>query len=110
MFNSNLWPNSAPSQIIRPRNLSDLELDLTRSLKVKCDSAIGLPIYAFLLMFNGNIWPNSAPLQDIRLRNLSDLEFDLTRSLKIKCDDVIGLVTNGFLLICTVITCLTLTV
>ncbi len=61
-------------------------------------------------MFNSNIWPNSAPLQDIRLRNLSDLEFDLTRSLKAKCDDVIGLVIHGFLLICTVITCLTLTV
>ncbi len=61
-------------------------------------------------MFNSNIWPNSAPLQDIRLQNLSDLEFDLSRSLKVKCDDVIGLVIHGFLLICTVITCLTLTV
>ncbi len=66
--------------------MSDLEYDLSRSLKVKCDSVIELPIYAFLLMFISNIWPNSAPLQDIRLQNLSDLEFDLSRSLKVKCD------------------------
>ncbi len=70
----------APLQDIRLRNLSDLEFDLLRSLKVKCNSVIGLLIYAILLMFNRNIWPNSAPLQDIRLRNLSDLEFDLSRS------------------------------
>ncbi len=88
----------------------DLTLsDLERSLRVKCDSVIGLPIYAFLLMFNSNIWPKSAPLQDIRLRNLSDLEFDLSRSLKVKCDDVIGLAIHGFLLTYTAIACLTLT-
>ncbi len=80
MFYSNLWPNSAPSQNIRPRNLSDLEFYLLRSLKVRCDSVIRLPISAFLSMFNSNIWPNSAPLHDIRLQNLSDLEFDLSRS------------------------------
>ncbi len=67
MVNSNLWPNSAPSQDIRLQNLSDLEFDFSRSLKVKCDYVIGLSLYAFLLMFNSNIWPNSAPLQDIRL-------------------------------------------
>ncbi len=100
----------APLQDIRLRNLSDLEFDLLRSLKVKCDSVIELPIYAFLLMFNSNIWPNYAPLQDIRLQNLSDLVFDLLKSLKVKCDDVIGLVIHSFLLICTVITCLTLTI
>ncbi len=80
----------APLQDIRLRNLSDLEFDLSRSLKVICD-VIGLPIYAFLLTFNSNIWPNSAPLQDIRLRNLRDLEFDLSRSLKVKRHSVIGL-------------------
>ncbi len=37
-------------------NLGDLDNDLP--LKVKCDSAIGLSIYGFLLMFNGNIGPN----------------------------------------------------
>ena len=72
--------------------LSDLEFDLSMSLKVKCDDVIGLPTYTFLLMFNSNMWPNSAPLQDIRLRNLSDLVFDLAWSLKVKCDDVIGLI------------------
>ncbi len=51
--------------------MSDLEFDLSRSLKVKCDDVIGLSLYAFLLMFNSNIWPNSAPLQDIRLQNLT---------------------------------------
>ncbi len=90
--------------------MSDLEFDLSRLLKVKCDDVIGLSLYAYLLMFNSNIWPNSAPLQDIRLRNLSDLEFDLSRSLNVKCYDVIGLAIYGFLLIYTVITCLTLTV
>ncbi len=33
------------------QNLSDLDFDLSRSLKVKCDSVIGLHIYGFLLMF-----------------------------------------------------------
>ena len=28
MFNSNMWPNSAPLQDIRLRNLSDLDFDL----------------------------------------------------------------------------------
>ncbi len=47
MFN-NLRPNSAPLRYydIRFLNLSDLEFDLSSSLKVKCDSVIGLPIYA----------------------------------------------------------------
>ena len=59
--------------------MSDLGFDVSRSFKVKCDSVIGIPIYAFLLMFNNKIWPNFAPLQDIRVRNLSDLEIDLSR-------------------------------
>ncbi len=85
------WPNSAPLRNIRVRNLSEPDFDLSRSLKVKCDSVFGLPIYAFLLMCNNNIWPNSAPLQDKRRQNLSDLEFDLSRSLKVKCDSAIGI-------------------
>ncbi len=56
--------------------MSDPDFDLSRSLKVKCDSVIRLPIYAFILMFNSNIWPNSSPFQDKSLRNLSDLVFD----------------------------------
>ena len=62
--------------------MSDLDIDLTRSLKVKCDSVIGLPIYGFLLLFNINIWPNSAPLQDISFQNLSDLDMDLSSLLR----------------------------
>ncbi len=108
-FYSNVWTNSGPLQDIRLQNLSDIEFDLSRSLKVKCDSVIGLPIYAFLSVFNSNIWPNFAPLQDIRLQNRSDLESDLSRSLKVKCD-IIGLVIHGFVLIYPVVTCLTLTV
>ncbi len=97
MFYGNM-PNSAPLQDISFRNLSDLDFDLSRSLRVKCDSVTGLPIYPFLVMFNSNIWPNSAPLWYIRLQNVSDLEFDLWRSLKVKCDDVIGLSLYAFLL------------
>ncbi len=99
MFNGSIWPNSAPLPDTKLRNLSDLEVDPLRSLKVKCDSVIELPIYAFLLMFNSNIWPNSASLQDVRERNQSDLEFDLARSLKVKCDYVIGFAIYGFLFI-----------
>ncbi len=42
----------APLQGIRLRNLTDLEFDLSRSLKVICDDVIGLSIYAFLLYSN----------------------------------------------------------
>ncbi len=65
---------------MRLRNWSDLDFDISRSLKVKYDSVIGLTIYAFLSMFN--IWPNSAPLKVKRLQNLTDLEFVLSRSLR----------------------------
>ncbi len=118
LFHSNI--SLAPLQDIRLQTLNDLEFDLSMSyVMMSLDS----PTYAFLLMFisnlwpnsapsqDSNIWPNSSPLQDKRLQNLSDLEFDLSRSLKVKCDDVIGLVIiRGYLLICTAITCLTLTV
>ncbi len=55
--------------------MSDLGFDLSMSLKVKCNSVIGLTIYALLLMFNSNIWPNSTPLQDIRKSEW--LEFEI---------------------------------
>ncbi len=73
MFNSNIRPNWAPLRDISLRNLCDLDFDLPRSLKVKCDGAIGLPMYDILLMFNSNMRPNSAPLQDVRLRNVVEL-------------------------------------
>ncbi len=63
MFNSNIGPKQAPLRDIRLRNPSDLDFDLSRSLKVKCDSAIGIPMYDLLLMFNSNIGPNSAPYE-----------------------------------------------
>ncbi len=47
MFNSNIWPYSAPLQDISFQNLSDLDFDLSRSLRVKCDSVIGLPIFSY---------------------------------------------------------------
>ncbi len=56
MVNINLWPNSAPLRDKMLQNPDDF--DLSRSLKVKCDGAIGLPIHGFLLMFNSNIGPN----------------------------------------------------
>ncbi len=58
MVNSNLWPNSAPLRDERLQNLGELDFDLSRSPKVKCDGAFGLPIYGFLLIFNSNIGPN----------------------------------------------------
>ncbi len=56
--NGNIWPSSTPLRYI---NLSDLDFGLSMSLKVKCDGAVGLPIYSFLSMFHINIWSNSAP-------------------------------------------------
>ena len=101
MFSSNIGPNQAPLRYtcIWIQNLGEFELDHSRPLKVKCDSAIGLPICGFLLMFNSNIWPNQAHLRDIRLQNLSDLDFDLSRSIKVKFDSAIELPIFYFLLI-----------
>ena len=48
----------APLWNIRLQNPSDLDFALSKSLKVKCEGAIELPIYGFLLMFNTNIGPN----------------------------------------------------
>ncbi len=42
--------------------VNNLDFDLSRSLKVKCDGVIEHPlmmIYGFLLLFDSNIWPNS---------------------------------------------------
>ncbi len=58
------------------QSFSDLDFDLSKSLKVISESVIGLSIYDSLLVSNSNIWSNSAPLQDISLLNLSDLDFD----------------------------------
>ncbi len=46
------------------QDLSHLDFDLLRSLKVLFNYAVRLSIYAFLLVFNGNlhVWPNASPL------------------------------------------------
>ena len=54
MFDSSIWPISAPLQDIMLRSVSDPDFDLSRSLKVKCDGVIRLSIYAFLLIFMSN--------------------------------------------------------
>ncbi len=38
------------TRYIALQDLSDLDFDLSRSLRVKCDSVIGFPMYAFLLI------------------------------------------------------------
>ena len=67
-----------------PQSLSDLDFELTRSPKVKCDGAVGLSICDFLLVSNSNTWSNSGPLPDISLRNRSDLDSDLSSSRQSK--------------------------
>ncbi len=52
MFNSNLGANYAPLRDIGLQNLGDLDFDLSRSLKVKSNGAVRLPIYDFLLVSN----------------------------------------------------------
>ncbi len=98
MVNGNMRPNLAPLRDMTLWNLIDLECDLSRSLKVKCDSVIGLPIDGFILMVTSNTAPKSALLRDRRLWNQSGLDFDLSRSLKIKSNGVFGLSTYAFLL------------
>ena len=67
MVNSNIVPNLVSLRDIRLQNLGFLEFDISRSLKVKSNGAVGLPICGFLLMINSNTGPNLAPLRDIRL-------------------------------------------
>ena len=89
LFQSNVWPNSAPLRNIRLRNLSDPDFGLSMSLKVKCD-VFGLPIYAFLLMLTVTHGLTLLRYKIKGVVNLIDLEFDLSRSLNGKYD-VIGL-------------------
>ncbi len=67
----NVWSNSAPVPNIKFRNLGDLDFDLSRPLKVKCDGVIGLLVYDLLLIFDSNMWHKLAPYE-----SMSDLEFD----------------------------------
>ncbi len=79
--------------------LNYLERSKSRSLKVKCNHAIGLPIYGFLLRFTSNTWRILDLLWYIRLQNLSDLDIDLSRSHMVKCDGAVGLTICDFLLV-----------
>ena len=54
MVNSNIWRNIVPLRDTAPQNVSDLEFDLSKSIKAKCDGGIGLPIYDFWVVFNSN--------------------------------------------------------
>ena len=56
---------------IKLQNLGDLEFDLSRSLKVKSNGAVGLPIYEFLLVSNSNYMSNSHRLGVIGTRKFS---------------------------------------
>ncbi len=83
-FTSKIWLILAHlrQNLLSLQNLSDLDFDLSMSLKVKSDGAVGLtPHMPFPMVFNSNTWPNSAPLRDLKLRYLSDLDIDLSRSL-----------------------------
>ncbi len=53
--NSKVFQNSAHLRDISLKSLSDLELDLSRSFKVKSNSAVELSMYdfAYLLLFSG---------------------------------------------------------
>ncbi len=63
MFNSKVWHNSAPLQDIRLQNVSDLEFELPRSLKVKFNNFIQNKLYEkyTLWIFNllGLVWSKS---------------------------------------------------
>ena len=66
---------------IRPfKTCVNLDFDPSKSFKVKCDAAVGIPMHGFyysLIVMYGPI--HSAPLRDISLRNRLDLEFDLNK-------------------------------
>ncbi len=48
------------SPVTGSQNASGLEFELSRPIKVKCNGAIGLSTYDFLLVFNSNEWHNWA--------------------------------------------------
>ncbi len=55
VFNNNIWPNSALLWDMTLKYISNLEFDLSMSLKVKSNSVVGFPIYDFLLVSNNNM-------------------------------------------------------
>ena len=69
LSDSNIWLNSAHLRDIKFKNLSDHDIDISMSLKVKCDGSIEPSVYDFLLEFIGNTWPNSFTLRNKRRRS-----------------------------------------
>ena len=53
------------AHLISLQSISDIDFDLTRSLKVKSDGVVEVPLCDFLLVFNSNPLPKSAPLYEI---------------------------------------------
>ncbi len=97
--NSNIYPNSAPLLYTSPQNQSDLDFDLSRSLKVKSDAAVGHSIYDFLLMLILPVTYGQFQLlmTDIILQNLND--HDLSSSPKVKYDGTEAIHIYNFLLV-----------
>ena len=58
-----MWPNMSVLPVIRVQNMSDF--DLSRSIKVKSNGAVGLSIFEFLFMSNSNHMSISYHLGDI---------------------------------------------
>ena len=79
--------------------MHDLELDLSRSLKVKVIGATRKSTYDFLLVNNSKYMPICSILGDIATQNMHDLEFDLSRSLKVKDNGAIRKPIYDFLLV-----------
>ena len=93
VFNRNIKPNSARLRDTGLQYLSDLELDLLISLKVKFNYAFWIPRTWFLWVFNSKMWTNSAPLRDTR-KIWMDLT-DLVMLLTLKSHSAVGLLITS---------------
>ncbi len=51
-------PNAASLRNVKLRNLSNIDLDVSKLRKVKSDGTVGLTHYDFLLVFNSNTCRN----------------------------------------------------
>ena len=76
---------------IAPCNMIDLDVDISWSLRVKCNGAVWLLICDLPLVFNRSIWPSLAPLCDTGLQILHDFDFALSRSRKVISDAAVRL-------------------
>ncbi len=83
-FTSNIWPVLALLLHTRLQGLSDLDIDLTRSLKDICDSAVRYVIFYWCLIITpvALYLREGLYLRNISLRKLIDLDINLPRSQK----------------------------